>query len=67
LREQAPERLRRLELRLSRFEQELMQAGVDPDDFSPPPAPSARSSLIFASISGFRSSSRTTRLVLDVE
>lgn len=39
LREQAPERLRRLELRLSRFEQELMQAGVDPDDFSPPPAP----------------------------
>jgi hypothetical protein len=39
LREQAPERLRQLELRLSRFEQELMQAGVDPDDFSPPPSP----------------------------
>jgi 1-acyl-sn-glycerol-3-phosphate acyltransferase len=39
LREEAPERLRRLELRLSRFEYELMQAGVDPDDFSPPRAP----------------------------
>src|SRR5882724_1436609 len=39
LRQQAPERLRRLELRMSRFEQELMQAGVDPDDFSPPPSP----------------------------
>jgi 1-acyl-sn-glycerol-3-phosphate acyltransferase len=39
LREQEPERLRLLELRLSRFEHELMQAGVDPDDFSPPPAP----------------------------
>ena len=41
LRQQAPERLRRLELRMSRFEQELMQAGVDPDDFSPPPSPAA--------------------------
>ncbi len=39
LREQAPERLRRLELRMSRFELELVQAGVDPDDLSPPPAP----------------------------
>ena len=39
LREHAPERLLRLELRMSRFEQELMQAGVDPDDFSPPPSP----------------------------
>jgi glycerol-3-phosphate O-acyltransferase/dihydroxyacetone phosphate acyltransferase len=38
LRERAPERLRRLELRMSRFEQELTQAGVDPDDFSPPPS-----------------------------
>src|SRR6266550_5863974 len=39
LRERAPERLRRLELRMSRFEQELSQAGVDPDDFSAPPSP----------------------------
>jgi glycerol-3-phosphate O-acyltransferase/dihydroxyacetone phosphate acyltransferase len=36
LREQAPERLRRLEVRMSRFEEELSQAGVDPDDLSPP-------------------------------
>jgi 1-acyl-sn-glycerol-3-phosphate acyltransferase len=36
LREQAPERLRNLELRMSRFEEELNQAGVDPDDLSPP-------------------------------
>jgi glycerol-3-phosphate O-acyltransferase/dihydroxyacetone phosphate acyltransferase len=36
LREQAPERLRRLEVRMSRFEEELIQAGVDPDDLSPP-------------------------------
>lgn len=36
LREQAPERLRRLEVRMSRFEEELNQAGVDPDDLSPP-------------------------------
>jgi glycerol-3-phosphate O-acyltransferase / dihydroxyacetone phosphate acyltransferase len=41
LRERAPERLLRLELRMSRFEQELLQAGVDPDDFSPPPSPGA--------------------------
>src|SRR6266404_1415889 len=41
LRQQAPERLRRLELRMSRFEQELTQAGVDPDDFSPPASPAA--------------------------
>src|SRR6266446_144769 len=41
LRQQSPERLRRLELRMSRFEQELIQAGVDPDDFSPPPSPAA--------------------------
>jgi glycerol-3-phosphate O-acyltransferase/dihydroxyacetone phosphate acyltransferase len=36
LREHAPERLRRLEVRMSRFEEELTQAGVDPDDFSAP-------------------------------
>lgn len=36
LRERAPERLRKLELRMSRFEEELAQAGVDPDDLSPP-------------------------------
>jgi glycerol-3-phosphate O-acyltransferase/dihydroxyacetone phosphate acyltransferase len=36
LREQAPERLHRLEVRMSRFEEELTQAGVDPDDLSPP-------------------------------
>jgi glycerol-3-phosphate O-acyltransferase/dihydroxyacetone phosphate acyltransferase len=36
LRESAPERLRRLEVRMSRFELELTQAGVDPDDLSPP-------------------------------
>ena len=36
LHERAPERLRRLEVRMSRFEEELTQAGVDPDDLSPP-------------------------------
>ena len=36
LQERAPERLRRLEVRMSRFEEELIQAGVDPDDLSPP-------------------------------
>ena len=36
LRERAPERLSRLETRMSRFEEELAQAGVDPDDLSPP-------------------------------
>ncbi len=34
--QQAPERLRKLEVRMSRFEEELTQAGVDPDDLSPP-------------------------------
>lgn len=34
--ERAPERLQRLETRLKRFEEELAQAGVDPDDLSPP-------------------------------
>ncbi len=36
LQERAPERLRKLEVRMSRFEEELIQAGVDPDDLSPP-------------------------------
>ena len=36
LQERAPERLRRLEVRMSRFEEELNQAGVDPEDLSPP-------------------------------
>lgn len=36
LRERAPERLQRLETRINRFEEELTQAGVDPDDLSPP-------------------------------
>ena len=36
LRERAPERLRNLEARMRRFEEDLMQAGVDPDDLSPP-------------------------------
>jgi glycerol-3-phosphate O-acyltransferase/dihydroxyacetone phosphate acyltransferase len=31
-----PERLRRLELRMQRFEEELNQAGVDTDELSPP-------------------------------
>src|SRR6266850_403181 len=34
--ERAPERLRKLEVRMTRFEEELNQAGVDPDDLSPP-------------------------------
>ncbi|HEY8227845.1 MAG TPA: 1-acyl-sn-glycerol-3-phosphate acyltransferase [Pyrinomonadaceae bacterium] len=36
LQEHAPERLRRLEVRMTRFEEELRQAGVDPDELSPP-------------------------------
>ncbi|MEK6279054.1 MAG: lysophospholipid acyltransferase family protein [Acidobacteriota bacterium] len=36
LRQHAPERLRKLEVRMSRFEEELTLAGVDPDDLSPP-------------------------------
>jgi len=31
-----PERLRKLEVRMMRFEEELDQAGVDPDELSPP-------------------------------
>jgi glycerol-3-phosphate O-acyltransferase/dihydroxyacetone phosphate acyltransferase len=34
--ERQPERLRRLELRMIRFEEELNQAGVNPDELSPP-------------------------------
>ena len=36
LRDHAPDRLSRLEARMTRFEEELKQAGVDPDDLSPP-------------------------------
>jgi 1-acyl-sn-glycerol-3-phosphate acyltransferase len=36
LRDRAPEKLRRLEARMIRFEEELTQAGVSPDDLSPP-------------------------------
>jgi len=36
LQQRQPERLRRLELRMIRFEAELQQAGVDPDELSPP-------------------------------
>ncbi|MBA3515825.1 MAG: 1-acyl-sn-glycerol-3-phosphate acyltransferase [Pyrinomonadaceae bacterium] len=36
LRDRAPERLARLDVRMTRFEEELKQAGVDPDDLSPP-------------------------------
>lgn len=36
LQERQPERLRRLESRMIRFEEELNQAGVDPDELSPP-------------------------------
>ncbi|HEV7683865.1 MAG TPA: lysophospholipid acyltransferase family protein [Pyrinomonadaceae bacterium] len=41
LQDHAPERLRRLEVRMSRFEEELNQAGVDPDDLSAPKSTSA--------------------------
>ena len=36
LQEHQPERLRKLEIRMMRFEEELNQAGVDPDELSPP-------------------------------
>lgn len=36
LQHRVPERLRKLEVRLSRFEEELKQAGVDPEELSPP-------------------------------
>ncbi len=36
LRHHAPERLAQLEVRMTRFEEELKQAGVDLDDLSPP-------------------------------
>jgi glycerol-3-phosphate O-acyltransferase / dihydroxyacetone phosphate acyltransferase len=41
LRQHSPERLRRLEIRMSRFEEELTLAGVDPDDLSPPTSTAA--------------------------
>ena len=53
LRARAPERLLKLELRMSRFEQELMQAGVDPDDFSPPSSPGAVFLHILVRIAAF--------------
>lgn len=46
LQERQPERLRRLELRMARFEEELNQAGVDPDELSSP----ASTLRVFASI-----------------
>jgi glycerol-3-phosphate O-acyltransferase/dihydroxyacetone phosphate acyltransferase len=36
LRERAPQRLERLELRMIRFEEQLRQAGIDADDLAPP-------------------------------
>jgi glycerol-3-phosphate O-acyltransferase/dihydroxyacetone phosphate acyltransferase len=36
LQSRQPDRLRRLELRMMRFEEELNQAGVDPDELAPP-------------------------------
>ncbi len=36
LRQSQPERLQRLEVRMIRFEEELKQAGVDPEELSPP-------------------------------
>jgi 1-acyl-sn-glycerol-3-phosphate acyltransferase len=36
LQSQQPDRLRKLELRMMRFEEELNQAGFDPDELSPP-------------------------------
>ncbi len=38
LKQNQPERLRRLEVRMFRFEEELKQAGVDPDELAPPPS-----------------------------
>ncbi|HET6891106.1 MAG TPA: lysophospholipid acyltransferase family protein [Pyrinomonadaceae bacterium] len=36
LRERAPQRLQRLELRMIRFEEQLRQAGIETDDLAPP-------------------------------
>jgi len=36
LQERQPERLRKLEIRMMRFEEQLKQAGVDTDELSPP-------------------------------
>jgi glycerol-3-phosphate O-acyltransferase/dihydroxyacetone phosphate acyltransferase len=41
-----PERLRKLEIRMMRFEEELKQAGVDPEELSPP----GSTMRVFASI-----------------
>ena len=41
LREQSPERLGKLEARITRFEEQLRLAGVDPEDFSPPKSAAA--------------------------
>jgi glycerol-3-phosphate O-acyltransferase/dihydroxyacetone phosphate acyltransferase len=46
LQEHHPERLRKLEIRMMRFEEELNQAGVDPDELSPP----VSTSRVFQSI-----------------
>jgi glycerol-3-phosphate O-acyltransferase/dihydroxyacetone phosphate acyltransferase len=46
LQHRQPERLRRLELRMIRFEEELKQAGMDPDELSPP----SSTANVFASI-----------------
>lgn len=53
LQERQPERVRRLVQRMSRFEEELHQAGVDPDELAPPRSTSGvfisivRRSIIF--------------------
>ena len=44
--EHQPERLRKLEIRMMRFEEELNQAGVDPEELSPP----ASTMRVFSSI-----------------
>ena len=44
--EHHPDRLRRLETRMTRFEEELNQAGVDPEELSPP----GSKSRVFAAI-----------------
>jgi len=36
LQQREPERLRRLEVRIIRFDEELKQAGIDPDELAPP-------------------------------
>jgi glycerol-3-phosphate O-acyltransferase/dihydroxyacetone phosphate acyltransferase len=46
LQQRHPERLRKLETRMMRFEEELSQAGVDPEELSPP----GSTSRVFAAI-----------------